>query len=177
MSKPHKEAKRLAKSVKHHRTYGENLRNTASRIRAYSQTLDSAGGIGAGDIERAFADRLDDLADAEFATAREKDKAHREAMERKSIANAPRPINPDEEARVARALGLLAERGSIARVRYLAKEVGVGDGLNHGASDLMKMVEAKIDEEMGDTSIERSAMQFGARINFAETRMFGKPRF
>lgn len=171
MSGSHKEAKRLAKSVKRRRLFAEQLRIEANGVRAAAHTLDAAPA----EVENLLAARLDAIADREFALAREEEAAHRAASQRP--VHAPTPIDPDQKARADRALGVLAVRGSAARVRYMADNFGVGVGVNHGASELLKMIEALLDHEKLDVPEDRTGMTFGQRIDHAETILYTKPRF
>lgn len=171
MSSSHKEAKRLAKSVKRRRSFAEQLRVEAKAVRAAAQTKSGGAQI----VDETFANQLDALADREFATAREEETAHLAASQRPPYV--PPRIDPEQEARAARALGVLAERGSAARVRYMADEFGVAVGLAYGPSELLKMVEALLDREKMDVPENRSGMTFGQRINHAETLFYTKPRF
>jgi len=171
MSGSHKEAKRLAKSVKRRRSFAEQLRVEAASVRATAQTLSGGAQI----VDETFANQLDALADREFATAREEEALHKAASQRPVYA--PVPIDPDQKARADRALGVLAVQGSAARVRYMADEFGVGVGVNHGSSELLKMVEALLDREKLDMPENRAGMTFGQRINHAETLLYTKPRF
>jgi len=171
MSKPHKEAKRLAKSVKRRRLFAEQLRIEANAVRASAQTMDVASDTN----ETAFADRLDAIADREFATAREEETAQRAASQKPSYA--PPPIDPDQAARAAKALGVLAERGSDARVRHMADTFQIGVGLAYSSSELLKMVEGLLDREKMDDPANRADLKFGERINRAEKLIYGSVRF
>lgn len=171
MSSSHKEAKRLAKSIKRRRSFAEQLRIEAAAVRAAAQTKSGGAQI----ADETFANGLDALADREFATAREEETLHKAASQRPVYS--PPPIDPDQKARADRALGVLAVQGSAARVRYMADNFGVAVGVNYGSSELLKMVEALLDREKMDAPENRVGMTFGQRINHAETLFYTKPRF
>ncbi|MFZ3481995.1 hypothetical protein [Sphingomonas sp. 3-13AW] len=172
MAKGHKEAKRLAKSVKRRRSFAEQLRAEAASVRAVAQTLD----VGPCNIETAFAERLDAIADREFAAAREEEKQHLEAAERLVRAFSPVPVDPDAEVRQERALAVLNERGSVARIRYMA-DLFIGLDVKETPSDLLKALEDLLDREAMDNPTNRVGLKFGARISRAESILFTKPRF
>lgn len=172
MPKPHKEAKRLAKSIRRRRLFAEQVRIEATAARAESQRLSGDDAA----MQSYYADRLDQLADREFETAREEEKAHLEAASRVQQAYAPRPIDPLDAERQARALAVLDERGSGGRIRYMAANFGVGTESDH-PGELLKGIEALLDRENMDAPANREGMTYGQRISHAETLFYTKPRF
>ena len=171
MSKPHKEAKRLAKSIKRRRIFAEQLRIEANAVRASAQTLDMI----TSEIEKMFAARIDMIADRELATAREEEAAHM-AVSQPAPSTPMPPPDPQAAERQARAFAVLAERGSSGRIHYMADNFKIGMPSDH-PSDLLRKIEAALDREKMDTPSNREGMTYGQRISNAEKLFYGQPRF
>lgn len=164
-------AKRLRKSVKRRRGYAENLRSSVAATRAAAQASGSRE-------DAAFADRLDELANAELATAREEEAQAREAesqLRGGGTASFSGFSSAEQRERSDRAMAAMT--GSFTRDRIghlLAHHNLERTGDNH--ADLME-IERRLDltDQVNPKGLPR--MQVGGRVTLAETATFGAPRF
>lgn len=158
---PKGETKRLRRAVKRRRVYADNLKASAAAIMADMPTDDRI----------AFAERLRDLADAELATAREEQKAA-DALETRHAQPAHHPYSSQEmKERADRAMKAVAGRLSIDRAHHMLDELGISHD-RPALGEAMNEVEKTIGiQHLGDRPL------MGIRIQLAETRMYGEPRF
>lgn len=164
-----KEAKRLRKSVKNRRHYADNLRKTAKEMRESAQTSGDEG-------EALFAARIDALADAELAAAREEE-AKAATAEKPGMLNSMFGgySSAEMKMRSERASAAIRGRMSGDRILHLLQHYGIErSGDNHVD---MKAVEARLELTAQVSPPGEPRMQLGKRIELAETTLYGKPRF
>lgn len=165
-----RDAKRLRKSVKRRRGYAENLRNSVATMRAAAQASGSRE-------DEAFADRLDELANAELATARDEEAQAREVESRlRGGGSASASFSSTEQReRSERAMAAMSGSFTRDRIEHLLAHHGLGrTGNNH---DDLQEIERRLDltEQVNPKGGPR--MQVGRRVILAETATFGVPRF
>lgn len=160
-TRPHAEIKRLSKSVKRRRNYADNLKRSAIEIRNDMPT----------DDELAFAARLVELADSELAKAREEERASKEIKERNQRPSYADFSSAEMKERAERAMAAVRGRLTIDRIQHMLAELGRPEDrptTGEGMATIEKLLGI---EHLGDRP------QLGVRVQLAETRMFGAPRF
>lgn len=167
-----KEAKRLRKAVKRRRTYVENLRRTASDLRAAAQASGNPD-------DAAFADRIDLLADAELAEARDEETravaSETAANDRASVLSRSEYSSEEQRARALRASEAIKGRMSGDRVAHLVEHIALKPTRDNNLD--MEAVEKHYGLLDQVNPTEGPRLQMGRRIALAETRAFGQPRF
>lgn len=166
-----KDAKRLRKAVKRRRGYAESLRHTATETRAQAQASGN-------DEDMGFAVRLDALADAELALARDEEAQAKEIeAQRPGFAKAlfGDHSSAEMQERARRAMAAISGRMAIDRIHYLLAHLKLErTGDNHVD---MREVEKRLGLTEQVNPKGKPRMQLGGRIDLAETTVFGAPRF